>query len=48
MRQQSVNKCVEVTHCLKKHVCILREFSIFPGGLKCYRFAVEAGSMSVK
>ena len=31
MRQQSYNKCVEVTHWLKKHVCILRQFSIFPG-----------------
>ena len=31
MRQQSHNKCVEVTHWLKKHVCILRGFFIFPG-----------------
>ena len=48
MHQQSHNKCVEVTHWLKKHVCILRKFSIFPGGFKSYRFAVEAGSMGVK
>ena len=26
MCQQSHNKCIEVTHWLKKHVCILREF----------------------
>ena len=31
MCQQSHNKCIEVTHWLKKHVCILREFLIFPG-----------------
>ena len=45
MRQQFHNKCVEVNHWLKKHVCILREFLIFLGGFKCFRFAVEAGSM---
>ena len=48
MHQQPHNKCVEVTHWLKNHVCILSEFSIFPGGFKSYRFAVEAGSMDVK
>ena len=31
MHQQSHNKCVEVTHWLKKYVCILRQFLIFPG-----------------
>ena len=56
MCQQSHNNCVEVTRWLKKkkHVCILREFSIFRGGgaggggFKSYHFAVEAGSMGVK
>ena len=47
MRQQSHNKCVEVTHWLKKHACILRQFLIFPGGLKSSCFAVEAKSMGV-
>ena len=32
MCQQSHNKCVDVTHWLKKHVCIVRQFSNFPGG----------------
>ena len=48
MRQPSHNKCAEVTHWLKKHVCILREFSIFPGRFKSNRFVVEVGSMGVK
>ena len=48
MHQQSHKKCVEATHWLKKHVCVLREFSIFPGGFKSYCFAIEAGSMGVK
>ena len=47
MDQQSHKKCVDVTHWLKIHVCLLRQFSIFPGGLKPCRFAVEAESMGV-
>ena len=46
MHQQSLNKCVEVTHWLKNMFVL--EFSIFLGGFKCYRFAVEVGSMGVK
>ena len=42
-----IAKCVDVTHWLKKHVCILRQFSIFPGGLKSCPFVVEAESMDV-
>ena len=45
MHQQSHNKCVELTHWLKKHVCILCEFLIFLGGFKSCSFAIEVGSM---
>ena len=47
MHHQSHDKHVEVSHWLKKHVYILREFSIFPGGLKSCQFAIEAELMGL-
>ena len=44
MRQKSDNKCAEVIHWLKKNVCILWVFSIFPGDSNLCCFAVEAES----
>ena len=44
MHQQYDNKCAEVTHWFKKHICILWEFLIiFPGDSNLYCFALEAG-----
>ena len=41
------NKFAEVTQWLKTHVCILWEFSIFPGDSNLHSFAVEAGLTQV-
>ena len=52
MCQQSHNKCVDVTHWFKKHICncIVRQkfvlFLIFPGrGMKSCHFAVYIGGI---